>query len=225
LEGAISTSPPPDNNIPNGQLSPNNTWGDYSNIAFIVQQLLNKMQTATIVKIVACTNSGGVTPVGFVDVVPMVNQIDGAGIATPHTTIYNIPYLRMQGGANAVILDPQIGDIGICIFASRDITKVKATKAQGNPGSYRNYSFADGMYLGGLLNQAPTQFVEFSAAGINITSPIAINMTAPNIVIHASANLKYDCDGNGTEYTSSTRTDYVTGSTGTTQPLNPPEIP
>ena len=123
---------------------------------------------------------------GFVDVVPMVNQIDGAGNATPHTTIYNIPYLRMQGGANAVILDPQPGDIGICVFASRDISKVKATKAQGNPGSYRNYSFADGMYMGGLLNGTPTQYVEFSAAGINVTSPSVITLTAPTVNINAS---------------------------------------
>jgi len=180
------TSPPNNTGIPNGQLAPNDTWGDYNNIFFIVQNILNKMQTATIVKIVACTNSGGVTPVGFVDVLPMVNQIDGAGDATPHTTIYNIPYLRMQGGANAVILDPQPGDIGICVFASRDISKVKATKAQGNPGSYRNYSFADGMYLGGLLNGTPTQFVEFSAAGINVTSPLQITLTAPTVNINAS---------------------------------------
>ena len=156
----------------------------------MVQQLLAKIQTATIVKIIACTNDGGVSPVGFVDVLPMVNQIDGQGNPTPHTTIYNIPYLRAQGGANAVILDPQAGDIGVCVFASRDISKIKTTKAQGNPGSFRQYSFSDGLYLGGMLNGTPTQFIRFSSAGITITSPTAIIRHTPTVTVTGILNVE-----------------------------------
>jgi phage baseplate assembly protein gpV len=101
-------------------------------------------------------------------------------------TIYNVPYFRLQGGANGVIIDPQKGDIGICVFASRDISTVKGTKKQGNPGSHRQYNFADGMYLGGVLNGAPTQYVQFSAAGIKIHSPTAIILEAPDIQLNAA---------------------------------------
>lgn len=172
--------------IPNGPLEPTSTWGEFNNIAFMVQQALGKMQTATLVRIEACTNSGGVSPVGLVDVTPMVNQLDGQGNPTPHVTIYNVPYFRLQGGANGVIIDPQKGDIGICVFASRDISTVKGTKKQGNPGSHRQYNFADGMYLGGVLNGAPTQYVQFSAAGIKIHSPTAIILEAPDIQLNAA---------------------------------------
>lgn len=166
-----------------GALKPWSTWGDYNNIIFAVNQALSKLQTATLVRVDACTNSGDLSPVGFVDVTPLVNQIDGADNPTPHVTIYGLPYLRLQGGSDAVIIDPKPGDIGIAVFASRDISKVKSTREQSNPGSYRQYDFADGMYLGGMLNGAPQQYVRFSSAGVEIVSPSVITLRAPNVVI------------------------------------------
>jgi hypothetical protein len=176
------------NAIPDGQLRSANTWGEYNNIHFAVQQALAKMQTATLVKVVSCTNSGGVSPVGLVDVLPMVNQIDGLGNATPHTTVHNIPYLRIQGGTNAIIIDPQAGDVGICVFASRDISKVKTTKTQANPGSFRQYSFSDGMFLGGVLNGVPSQYVMFGSSGITMHSPTAIILESP-VLTHNGVNI------------------------------------
>ena len=172
--------------VPDGSLAPQSTWGEFNNIAFMVQQALGKMQTATLVRIESCTNSGGLSPVGYVDVTPLVNQLDGQGNPTPHVTIYNLPYFRLQGGANGVIIDPQKGDIGVAVFASRDISQVKATRKQGNPGSHRQYSFADGMYLGGMLNGTPTQYIQFSAAGIRIHSPVAVVLDAPDIQLNAA---------------------------------------
>lgn len=171
--------------IPDGALLPSSTWGEFNNMAFMVQQALGKMQTATLVRIESCTNAGGLSPVGYVDVTPLVNQLDGQGNPTPHVTIYNVPYFRLQGGANGIIIDPQKGDIGVAVFASRDISQVKTTKKQGNPGSHRQYSFADGMYLGGMLNGTPTQYIQFSTAGIRIHSPTRVKIDAPDVLIEA----------------------------------------
>lgn len=168
---------------PAGMLQPSTLWGVFNNLGFAIQQALAKVQTASVVKVVACSNDGGLSPVGTVDVQILVNQINGQGVSTPHVTMYGLPYLRMQGGTNAVILDPQPGDIGIAVFASRDITNVKSTKAQANPGSFRMHDFSDGMYLGGLLNGTPNQYVQFSASGITVVSPDAITLQAPNILL------------------------------------------
>jgi hypothetical protein len=174
-----------DKEIPTGQQTPSSTWGEFNQMGFMVQQALGKLQTATLVKIEKCTNAGGLAAVGFVDVTPLVNQLDGAGNPTPHVTIFNVPYFRLQGGKNAIIIDPEPGDIGVAVFASRDITKVKATKAAANPGSFRQYSFADGLYLGGMLNAVPEQYVQFSAAGIRIHSQTQIKLDAPDILLSA----------------------------------------
>lgn len=155
-----------------GQLDPWSTQGEYSNILFAVRQAINLLRTADIVRVEACTNDGDLSPVGFVDVTPLVNQIDGANPPnpTPHVTIFGLPYLRMQGGTAAIIMDPKPGDLGVALFASRDISKVKTAKAQANPGSFRSYDFQDGMYMGGLLNGAPEQYIQFSDAGISIVA-------------------------------------------------------
>ena len=41
------------------------------------------------------------------------------------------------------------------------------------------------MYVGGILNGVPTQWVRFSDAGIEISSPTAITMEAPSITMTA----------------------------------------
>jgi len=165
---------PSSDNIPNGFIDNNSASGRWNIQNFQIQQSLAKMNTSTLVEIVSCTNEGGLSPVGFVNVIPMVNQVDAAGNAIPHTTIFNVPYSRIQGGTDAIIIDPKAGDIGIALFASRDISKVKSTKKSGNPGSGRTFSYSDAMYIGGLLNGTPSQYVRFSADGVEINSPVEV---------------------------------------------------
>ncbi len=185
-------SPSQDSEVPTGQQKPSSTWGEFNNMAFMVQQALGKLQTATLVRVDNCTNSGGLSPVGFVDITPLVNQLDAAGNPTPHVTIFNVPYFRMQGGKNAIIIDPEPGDIGVAVFASRDLTKVKSVKGQANPGSFRQYSFSDALYLGGMLNATPEQYVQFSTTGIRMHSPTQIKLDAPDIRLE-SDTVEIEC--------------------------------
>lgn len=172
-----------------GQQSASTAASDYNTLRFIIEQRLMRIVTCALVKVVAVTNNGGITPVGTVDVQPLVNQLTGDGTAVPHATIYRLPYMRLQGGANAVILDPQVGDIGMAGFCYRDISKVKATKAQANPGSSRTFNWSDGLYFGGFLNGVPTQYVAFASGGITVVSPTKITLQAPTVEIDASSEL------------------------------------
>lgn len=167
---------------------PQTTAGEYNKLIFAISQAISKLQTVTLVRVEAVTNSGGVSPVGFVDVLPLVHQIDGLGNPTPHGLVPNLPYVRLQGGPDAIILDPKVGDIGICLFASRDISKVKVAKKPSPPGSFRQYSFCDGLYLGGVLNGTPSQFVRFHAGGIAITTPGTVAITSASLT-HNGVNI------------------------------------
>jgi len=73
------------------------------------------------------------------------------------------------------------------VFASRDISAVKSSKGQANPGSWRSHDMADGLYVGGLLNGTPVQYVQFTAGGINVVSPSKVTVQAPNIELNAAA--------------------------------------
>lgn len=174
-----------------GQQTPGTLGSEYNVLTFVIGQLLAQVQTATLVKVISCTNTGGLAPVGRVAVQPLVFQVSSMQIV-PHGEISDVPYLRMQGGANAVIIDPEPGDIGICVFASRDIANVKADPQKAaaaggaTPGSRAQFAWSDGLYLGGVLNGNPTQYTRFSASGIEIVSPTKITLRAPTVEIDAS---------------------------------------
>jgi hypothetical protein len=154
-----------------------------------------------------------------VDIKPLVNQVDGAGNVVPHGVIYHCPYFRYQGGSNAIILDPVVGDIGLAVFAERDISSAVASQAQAAPGSWRQHDMADGMYVGGFLGKAaPTQFVEFSASGITITSPTKITLTAPAVQINSTVTCTGDVVAGGISLDSHVHGGVVTGGSNTTGP-------
>ena len=170
-----------------------NTLGsEFNALKFIIDSSLAQIRTATVVKIISCTNSGGVSPFGFVDVRPMVSMVNGDDEPTDHGIIYKCVYLRVQGGTNAVIIDPQVGDIGIACFADRDISAVQTTQDYASPPSRRMFDMADAMYLGGVLNAAPTQYIQFNESGISVISPTKITVTAPSVEINGETTINGD---------------------------------
>lgn len=182
------------------------TATEYATIQFIIQSILSRIATATMVKVVSCTNSGGLSPWGFVNVQPVVSQLSGNNVAVQHGTLFRLPYLRLQGGLNAVIMDPEPGDIGLAVFCSRDISSLKV---QGNldkikdgsltgvtPASGRQYDMADGIYVGAGLNAQPTQYIQFSSEGIKVVSPTKIRLEAPDIEIVATISVTIDSPAN-----------------------------
>lgn len=169
-----------------GFASASDRGADINPQALLIKRLLAQTHTAMPVKVLA-VQTGDIGPSGTVDVLPLVNQVDGAGQATPHGTVHGLPYFRVAAGASAVILDPVVGDIGLAVFASRDVSAVKATRDQANPGSFRRNSMADGFYFGGFMTQAPTQYVRLGSDGITLTSTVAVTINAPTVTINADA--------------------------------------
>jgi hypothetical protein len=159
---------------------------DFNALSFVIAQQLAFRRTTMLVTVVNVTNSGGVSPIGTVDVQPLVQQVNGLNEVTPHGIIYGLPYIRIQGGANAVIIDPVVGDIGIICIADRDCTTALSTQQQSPPGSNRTSSPADGFYMMSVVTKAPTQYVQFTSSGITITSPNQVTVNAPEVNVNAS---------------------------------------
>lgn len=176
-----------------GQQTYADAGSEFATVAFIVNSIMNRKATATLVQVKTVTNGGGaVAAVGFVDVQPMVNQLDGRGQPTPHGIIHNVPYFRLQGGDCAVIIDPKVGDIGLAVFASHDISSVKNNKAISNPGSRRRFSMADGLFLGAFLSQAPTNYIRFDSSGDIELKPAATVRIIGDL--HATGTITADTD-------------------------------
>lgn len=138
-------------------------------VNFLVQQALTKVRTGVVVEVVA-VHGGGVGKAPTVDVKPVVKQADGSGKSSSHGTIYGIPCARNQGGGNAIINDPKVGDIGHIVVSDRDISSVKSNDGkESNPGSMRRHNLADGVYHAACMNAGtPDQYVQFTATGVRI---------------------------------------------------------
>ena len=145
----------------------------YNALSFMIQQAIREqVNTCVICKVVGVSS-------GYVDVLPMVTQVSGKGEAIPPTTLYKLPYMRYHAGVAAVILDPVPGDIGLAVFAGKDCSNVKVgTSDPVPPASFRDNSMANGFYIGGFLNQAPSVSIELTQGGaVNITAPGGVNIS------------------------------------------------
>lgn len=193
--------------------NPSTASDKLESLKFIIARELNNVNTVTLGKVLKCTNNGALSLVGYVDIQPMVNQMDSKDQGLAQPILYNVPYLRIQGGANAVIIDPKAGDVGICLFVSRDISSIKNTRKQGNPASLRTFSLSDGLYLGGILNAQPDQYVRFSDSGIEIKSPNSVKIQAPNVNIVGDVSITGALTNNGKSVGSALRVSGVQAGT------------
>jgi hypothetical protein len=161
---------------------------EYQALSFLVNSILANVRTAHPVRVLAVYD-GGLGPIGTMDVLPLVSQVNGIGQGQVHKTVYGRPYLRYQGGTSAVILDPAVGDLGLLVCCDRDISNVIATLSAALPGSLRRFNFADGIYVGCAMSAvAPTQYVQFlpAAGGIRIVSPGVITFDGSSINLNGA---------------------------------------
>jgi hypothetical protein len=191
-----------------GQYQPTDGNDPYNVNEFICNQLINKRVTCKIVQVMKVYSADGnavsgdktgiVGLTGTLSVQPLTDMQDGIGNRTPHGEVHGIPFSRVQGGANAIIADPQEGDIGLMVIEDRDISAVKTSRDQAGPGSFRTNNMADGMYVLSLLNKAPpVQWVRFRDDGLEF-----VDKNNNSYVTSPDGILITDSNGNTTNYNS-----------------------
>lgn len=125
----------------------------------------------------------------LLDVMPLVSGFSADGSRVDNSTVFNVPVWRLQRGVSAVIMDPIEGDIGLMLCCDRDITKVRDEKKESLPASKRVHSKSDGIYLGGVLNAEPSQYVKFANDGIDIVSPLVVQVNGNAVVVNADEKI------------------------------------
>jgi hypothetical protein len=162
-----------DKNTVQGLQNINTASSDYNALSFIIQQAIRgQVNTAIICKVVGVS-------AGYVDVLPMITQIDGFNDAVAPTTLYHLPYFRYHSGICAVKIDPVVGDLGLAVFAQKDCSSVtQGTTEPQKPASFRENTMGNGFYIGGFLNKEPSCYVELKQSGeviINAPAGLTIN--------------------------------------------------
>lgn len=150
---------------------------------YIINNLIANIHTMMPVKILSVTvPPDSLAPIGRCEVLPLVQQIDGSNNVYPMGKIINVPYLRVQGGSNAIVIDPQVGDVGLCGFCERDISIVKRTGELSAPDTRRKYDINSAVYMFTMMSGAPTQYIHFKSSGIDIKSTGIVNINGLNIL-------------------------------------------
>jgi len=170
-----------------------NTPGQMLNAINAIVRNINAGQAhAALVQVISVSSGGHSGSPQMIAVQPMVDQVDGFGNRTAHGQIYNIPCFRYQAGVCAVVLDPIPGDIGLAVFTDRDISQAKATGSISGPGSARQNSYADGLYIGGFLGGSVTTTVALTQDGkVTITAPGGIALVSPTLT-HNNVNVSFN---------------------------------
>lgn len=165
----------------------------------IILKMMGRNYTATIVRVDE-VQAGGAGPVGFLTATDLLQQMNGNNEGIPNAPLAGLPYFRLQGGANAVIIDPKPGDLGIAFFARRDISEVKRSRKEGPPPSLRQFDVSDGIYIGGILNGAPSQFIHFLESGIHLQSTGVFTVDASLMKVNCDIESTGDItDNSGTQ--------------------------
>lgn len=149
-------------------------------LAFSLTNMIGQYSFIDVVRVVEVTGD-------TLTVISMISGLTTDNARINNEPIYGVPFLRLQRGVSAVIMDPVAGDIGFVAICDRDITNVKTTKADSVPGSKRTHSPSDAIYLTGIasLNATPLQYVHFRNDGIDIVSPMAVTVSSPIVQVNA----------------------------------------
>ena len=155
---------------------------------YIINNLIANIHTMMPVKILSVTVPADIlAPIGRCEVLPLVQQIDGSNNVYPMGKIINVPYLRVQGGSNAIVIDPQVGDVGLCGFCERDISIVKRTGELSAPDTRRKYDINSAVYMFTMMSGTPTQYIHFKSSGVDIKTTGDLNING--LIIKADGTL------------------------------------
>lgn len=141
-------------------LTPTSVNTQENELLTIITSQINQLNTAMPVEVV-----GVDTQQHTVRLKPLLAMLDNASQAVPYGILSNVPYLRLQAGAYGIICDPKIGDKGVAVFCSRDISNVRHSTL---PASHRQYSISDAVYVALLLYEDPKTYLKIEDETITV---------------------------------------------------------
>ena len=153
---------------------------DFTSDANLLSKIFDKMLgEASFIELVQVTAVDGLT----CTVKPLLAKRDAVGNKVATIEVSGIPFMRLQMGVSAVLMNPKVGDKGLLLCCDRDISNILATGQESMVATGFTHVKKDGIYLGGvgLLGATPTEYIEFTGTGINMVSTGTININGVQI--------------------------------------------
>lgn len=156
-------------------LSPFTSTSEQNALDYLMlTKILTTVHTAIPVrvdKVVRPNHSGGA---GYLSATPLIMQVDNEGNGLPQVSIPKLRWFRYQAGTCAIICDPKAGDVGLAVFAQRDVSVLTGGNEPKRPDTYRAFDMSDGFYIGGYWGQIPQTYIEINDGQVEIKANVHI---------------------------------------------------
>ena len=129
---------------------------EFNTLDFYIDSKLLRINTIKICKITAVNDDG------TVNVLPMVNRLNGKKEPLPTVELKGFPILRQQGGNSGFIIEYQVGDIVLVGFCDRDPQAVIRSKKEAAPSTFTPFPLSGGIVLGAVLFEDAQIYVKVS---------------------------------------------------------------
>lgn len=129
---------------------------EFNTLDFYIDGKLLRINTIKICKITAVNDDG------TVNVLPMVNRLNGKKEPLPTVELKGFPILRQQGGNSGFIIEYQVGDIVLVGFCDRDPQAVIRSKKEAAPSTFTPFPLSGGIVLGAVLFEDAQIYVKVS---------------------------------------------------------------
>lgn len=184
-----------------GFLDESTNSNDFNKLSFIIRQTVLGLVDTCFVGIVKAVNEDNT-----VDVLPIVNGVDGNGKSVERSIVFNLPYLRHQGGVCKVDIMPAIGDIGLVCLTKEDSSSAIEQKSNTVPPTDKKYNKSNGIYIASIAStcEEAKHSLTIREEGITID-------TAAKIVISCGEDATVNVGGNLTASITGDMSANVTG--------------
>jgi hypothetical protein len=129
---------------------------EFNTLDFYIDGKLLRINTIKICKITSVNDDG------TVNVLPMVNRLNGKKEPLPTVELKGFPILRQQGGNSGFIIEYQVGDIVLVGFCDRDPQAVIRSKKEAAPSTFTPFPLSGGIVLGAVLFEDAQIYVKVS---------------------------------------------------------------
>lgn len=140
----------------------------------ILTKILTTVHTAIPVRVDKVTRPNHSGASGYLSATPLIAQIDNEGNTLPQVSIPKLRWFRYQAGTCAIICDPKPGDVGLAVFAQRDVNALTGGNEPVRPDTFRVFDMSDGFFFGGFWGKTPATYIEINDNKVEIKADVHI---------------------------------------------------
>lgn len=140
----------------------------------ILTKILTTVHTAIPVRVDKVERPNHAKGAGYLSATPLIAPVDNEGNALPQVSIPKLRWFRYQAGTCAIICDPKVGDVGLAVFAQRDVNALTGGNEPVRPDTFRVFDMSDGFFIGGFWGATPSTYIEINDNKVEIKADVHI---------------------------------------------------